>query len=50
MEDNSFSFEHSEKREHSITVLPALNPESIREEIELEKFDYETLLEEIRIG
>ena len=50
MEDNSFSFDHKEKREQSVDAMPVINIESLEEAIELERVDYETLLEEIRVS
>ncbi len=49
MEDNSFSFEHKEKRDQSIAIMPVINIKSLEEAIELERVDYETFLEEIRM-
>ena len=49
MEDYWLTHDHKEEREHNITVMRDESIESLNEEIELERIDYETMLEEIRI-
>ena len=49
MEDKSLSYDHKEEGRRSIiTPLHEMNAESLSEEFELDKVDFETLIEEIR--
>ena len=48
MQDVSIYFEYNEERHSVITPLYPMTAESMSEEFELDKVDFETLIEEIR--
>lgn len=50
MKELKFSDDHQEESKQSITAMPELSIRSLNEEAELDRIDYETLLEEIRVS
>lgn len=48
MKSFEFSKDNGEESEQCFTVMSDLSAGSLKEEVELDRIDYETLLEEIR--
>ena len=50
MEEFKFSEGHQEESKQSITAMPELSIRALDEEMELDRIDYKTMLEEIRVS